>query len=493
MNTERKRVQGFTIDGNTSKDLDDAIWVQTFGNVGLIQVHIADPTELIELDSEIERSARSKLFTRYFSTGNHPMLPAEFSEDKCSLLPLVERPTLTVEARIDQTGEILNYELYESTLISLHQFSYEQVEDILYEKKATGFYLQLKQAEVWKNILAYKRQQLGAIGAMQRKGYFTDEEGKIIEEYSRSQSIIAEFAILANTLVAEWCKNHNLPVIYRNHQPVATDTADLRVHMNNLKISKEERSKYYHLLGRAQYSTINRGHFALALPEYLHFTSPLRRFADFVNHRTIKAYLRGESVPYDLKNLEYIANKINHIIENLKDKKNVIFKQKFQDKLKQISDYNSLNDKELFRVVKNKDYDEKLLEETFLARIQKKTLKEKSTVAGLFLTENIKIKEAIANIMGDDEIVYTMNLAETLIEGMQVEFIELENTQELKKTECILAVKDLEIKGIGMAGNKKTAKLNAAKQCLDRWIEAHLIDEENIEQTTKKVETALPP
>ncbi len=249
MNIERKRVRGLTIDGSTSKDLDDAIWVETFGNVGLIQVHIADPTELIELNSPLENQARSRLFTRYLPRENIPMLPREFSEDKSSLLPLQERPTLTVEARIDQTGAILDYSIYESILISLNQFSYEQVEDILYEKKATGFYLQLKQAEVWKNILAYQRSQNGAIGALQRKGYFTDEEGRIIGEYSRSQSIIAEFAILANTLVAQWVKERHLPVIYRNHQAIAKDTNELRVHLYNLNISKEERSLFYHLLG----------------------------------------------------------------------------------------------------------------------------------------------------------------------------------------------------------------------------------------------------
>ena len=471
INSKRKRVQGFTIDGTTSKDLDDALWIETYGNVGLIQIHIADPTELIELDSVIENEARSKLFTRYLRVGNIPMIPAEFSEDKCSLMPLQERNTLTVEARVDQTGVILDYSIYESTLVSLNKFSYDQVEDILYEKKATGFYLQLKMAEVWKDILACKRQELGAIGALQRKGFFTDEEGKIIGDYSRAQSIIAEFAILANTLVAQWVKEQYLPVIYRNHQPIARDTNSLRIHMNNLTISKEERAKYYHQLGKAKYSTNNQGHFALALPGYLHFTSPLRRFADFVNHRMIKACLRQEPVPYDIKTLEHIASRINQTVEKAASDTSERYKQKFNKQVNLASDYHSFNDKELFNIIRSKNYHQELLEATMIDRINKKILKERCTVAGLFLTDSKTIATGIANQITDDEIIYILNLADSLLDPLQLQYLELENTQEQKKIEANLVFEEIEIKAIGIGLNKKTAKLESAKLCLAKWVD----------------------
>ena len=81
MTSLRKTVRGVTIDGLTSKDLDDAICVETYGNVGLIQVHIADPTEFVELGSNIDREAKQKLFTKYLRSGNIPMLPRELSEN----------------------------------------------------------------------------------------------------------------------------------------------------------------------------------------------------------------------------------------------------------------------------------------------------------------------------------------------------------------------------------------------------------------------------
>ncbi len=474
MTSLRKTVRGVTIDGLTSKDLDDAICVETYGNVGLIQVHIADPTEFVELGSNIDREAKQKLFTKYLRSGNSPMLLRELSEDKCSLLPLQERAALTVEARVDQTGVILDYSIYESTLVSLNKFSYEQVEDILYDKKATGFYLPLKQMEIWKDILSCKRQELGAIGALQRKGYFTDEEGRIIGDYSRSQSIVAEYAILANTLVADWGRKENLPLVYRNHQPIATDTNDLRIHMNNLSITREERSQYYHLLGKAKYSIHNKGHFALALPGYLHFTSPLRRFADFVNHRMIKARLRGEQVPYDRKTLENIAEKINRRIELEDSQRKEHFKQKFYEEVSQATDYNALNDKELFNIIKKGNYNEKLLSETLQLRILNQTLENRTTVAALFLSESKSIQKVLIESIPEDEIIQIVNLADALIEKLQVEFFEQENTQQLNKLdpcnqwwcELKLIVDEVEVKATGRGSTKKAALIRCSKKVL---------------------------
>ncbi len=471
MKEVRKRVQGFTVDGTTSRDLDDAIWVEVFGNVLKVQVHIADPTEEIELNSDIEKEARSRLFTRYLAQGNIPMLPRYISEDKCSLWPDVERPTLTVETRIDQTGFMLDYSIYESTLVSLKKFSYDEVETILQEKKAIDLYLPIKLAELVKDILSAKRQELGAIGAVQRKGYFTDEEGRIISDYSRSQSIIAEFAILANTIVAKWAKERSLPIVYRNHQAIAKDTEALRVHMNNFILSKEERFKYYHQLGKAQYSTTNKGHFALALPGYLHFTSPLRRFADFLNHRMIKAYLRGKSVPYPVSKLEKIANRINSLQNKANENKSEKFKERFFKQASVATDYNSFNDKELFRIIQTGDFNEQLLIETYQERIKNNNLKEKCTIAGLFLIKSKTIQTAVAQAIPDSDVLRILNLATSLLEKLHLEFIELENSETLKKTQANLNFNGIEIKAIGTGINKKTAKSEAAKSCLLKWIE----------------------
>ena len=331
--------------------------------------------------------------------------------------------------------------------------------------------------EVWKDILSCKRQELGAIGALQRKGYFTDEEGRIIGDYSRSQSIVAEYAILANTLVADWGRKQNLPLVYRNHQPIATDTNDLRIHMNNLSITREERSQYYHLLGKAKYSIHNKGHFALALPGYLHFTSPLRRFADFVNHRMLKARLRGTQVPYDRKTLENIAEKINRRIELEDSQRKEHFKQKFYEEVSQATDYNALNDKELFNIIKKGNYNEKLLSETLQLRILNQTLENRTTVAALFLSESKSIQKVLIESIPEDEIIQIVNLADALIEKLQVEFFERENTQQLNKLdpcnqwwcELKLILNEIEVKVTGRGSTKKAAKLDVAKRCLWKW------------------------
>ena len=184
--------------------------------------------------------------------------------------------------------------------------------------------------------------------------------------------------------------------------------------------------------------------------------------------------MRDEPVPYEIRSLESIANKINNTQEKIATRTNEIFKQKFAARVSEATEYNSLNDKELFRVIKSKTYNEQLLEETFQQRIKNKTLKERSTVAGLFLTNSKSIQTAIAAVIPDDEIVYTLNLAHSLLESVKLEFLELENTQEQKKIELHLVVEDIQIKAVGIGISKKAAKLEAAKLCLAKWVEGEI-------------------
>ncbi len=184
--------------------------------------------------------------------------------------------------------------------------------------------------------------------------------------------------------------------------------------------------------------------------------------------------MRDEAVPYEIRSLESIANKINNIQEKAATRTNEIFKQKFAARVSEATEYNSLNDKELFRVIKSKTYNEQLLEETFQQRIKNKTLKERSTVAGLFLTNSKTIQTAIAEQILDDEIVYTLNLGQSLLDGVKLEFLELENTQEQKKIELHLVVEDIQIKAVGIGISKKAAKLAAAKLCLAKWLEGEI-------------------
>ncbi len=363
---------------------------------------------------------------------------------------------------------VLDYSIYPSLLVSLNNFDYEQIEEILYEKKPTGFFLQIKLAEIWKEILAYKRQQNGAIGSIRGKKYVTNEIGQIISNFSRGQSIIDEFAILANTLATQWALDNNIPVIYCNHQPTGVDAKSRTNQINNLAMGQIDKGKYNQLLGKPQYSTKAEGHLGFALPAYIHLTSPMKRYVDFVNLRLIKA--ATPPFPYNDPTLEHFAEQTNFAIKI----SSTMHHNQQQKHLKQISvptDYLSFSDRELFKFIKNGEFDANLLLESFKHKIKTQTLKEKSTVAGLFLTKSKAISTELLNIIPDDEIVYTLNLAKDLLDEIQLEFIELENTQEQKKIQLNFNFESIEIETIGTGISKKNAKLEAVKSFFSKWLD----------------------
>ncbi|NJM68352.1 MAG: RNB domain-containing ribonuclease, partial [Acaryochloris sp. RU_4_1] len=115
---QRPQVQGITIDGPDSRDLDDAIWIEPTDSGAILSVHIADVSELIEVGSILDEVAIARTTTRYFSMGNSPMLPRPLSEDKLSLLESQKRPTLTIQITLDANAQIMNVEIFESWLAS---------------------------------------------------------------------------------------------------------------------------------------------------------------------------------------------------------------------------------------------------------------------------------------------------------------------------------------------------------------------------------------
>ena len=464
----RRMVKGLTVDGETSKDLDDAIWVETWGDRGTIEIHLADPTGVIPLDSDLEREARRKIATRYLRRGNEPMLPRELSEGALSLFPGVVRPTLTVRVRVDRLGQIVEREIFESRLVSIAQLSYEKVELILQRKLIDDLYFPLKQAEIWSSVLNLKRSQQGAIGSIMKNGFFTDEEGRIIEGVSKAQVLVSEYMLLANTVVADWLREKQLAAIYRNHAPIASESKGLRVHLNNSDISHEERSQYYHLLGKAKSSQESTGHFALALDNYLHFTSPLRRFSDFINHRIVKAAIEKSPSPYSDWELQKIAGEINaHGYKQEEWKKNC-FQQIWQEKIKAAEDYRDLSPQEILKTIAISEVKEEPLNETIQDRINQNILTDKEILAVLFKTDFVSLKQIVFDSINEQDYVRILNLAPAIFEEVRVGFSELpretqEDPHEVELTVC-LGEESTVVRGQGP--KKKMAKSEAARDWL---------------------------
>jgi len=120
---QRPQVQGITIDGPTSKDLDDAIYIEATPTGAIASIHIADVSELVTMGSPLDKVALARTQTRYLRRGNIPMLPPALSEDKLSLLEGQPRPTLTIQVSLNHQAEIVTTEIFESWLISAKRFS----------------------------------------------------------------------------------------------------------------------------------------------------------------------------------------------------------------------------------------------------------------------------------------------------------------------------------------------------------------------------------
>jgi ribonuclease R len=330
---QRPQVEGITIDGPDSRDLDDAVWIEPTSTGAILSVHIADVSELVQMGSILDRVAIARTTTRYFSTGNAPMLPRPLSEDKLSLLEYQDRPTITVRVTLNRNVEIEQTEILETWLRNRRRFHYAEAEQAMKDPH-DPFSELLQTAFLWAEQLYRERINAGAIGAtLTAQGDWLTEEGSLIQgKRHSSHLLIQEFMILANRAVAQWLADQDIPMLYRNHtaKAIAPDRETMYKEMLLLRSTADVRKRMASWLNRAEYGPALVGHFALNLPAYTHFTSPIRRLADLVNHRIVKATLQGQPSPYTKVELEQLGQHIAQVACELEQETAEYFKEKHE-------------------------------------------------------------------------------------------------------------------------------------------------------------------
>jgi ribonuclease R len=311
-----------TIDGASTRDIDDAIRVEHIGSGYRIQVAISDPTKLVDIGSTEDENARLLGATVYF--GDHParrMLVARISEDEGSLVAGKSRPVFVMQIDLDETLEIKDFSVKHQRIKVDKRLTCEEIPVILQDvdhplRPMLGTAAQLS------GMLLAKRRRSGALAIYDlARLLISDEEGKLIATHRDQivgQIIIQEFMVLANTEMAQYLVKHDIPGVFRNHEPKSmTAPADelaalieswLQADGMNLE---QVRDQFQSIAGRASYSSKVKGHFALATACYGHFTSPLRRYADLVNLRQVKAHLKKTSLPYTAAEIEPLAESLN--------------------------------------------------------------------------------------------------------------------------------------------------------------------------------------
>ncbi len=318
-------------DGEFAKDFDDAVLVEKTKEGFLLYVYIADVTHYVPRNSALDKDAYSRGTSVYFPGTVVPMLPKQLSNIRCSLNPHEDRMTLTARLRYSKKGDLLQASFDQSVIRSAARLTYHQVENALVkkEKKARSalkpLLSQLELMGELAHILKARREAKGNLDFdLPEPDLVLDIEGGIKEilrsERLFSQSIIEEFMIAANEAVATFISNRDLPLIYRVHEPPEREKlanfqkllAILGVPYKNdpkgrlplQSILANVRQKEHEFLinrillksmKQARYSSLNKGHFGLALDFYSHFTSPIRRYPDLICHRILKDTITGKT------------------------------------------------------------------------------------------------------------------------------------------------------------------------------------------------------
>jgi ribonuclease R len=308
-----------TIDGETAKDFDDAVFARKDGKGWRLWVAIADVSHYVRPGDALDRDARSRGTSVYFPRRVIPMLPEKLSNGLCSLNPNVDRLAMACEMAITHQGEVARYEFYPALIRSQARLTYTQVWNQLESTKVPENLSTLY--ELFK-VLYEERNRRGAIDfdTLETRMVF-DARGKIErivpEPRNDAHRIIEECMLAANVCAGNFLAGKRQPALYRVHDvPAADKVAALREFLAELGLQlpggEIPRPKdYARLLERirkrpdfgllqtillrslkqAQYSPSNVGHFGLAFDAYVHFTSPIRRYPDLLVHRAIKAAL----------------------------------------------------------------------------------------------------------------------------------------------------------------------------------------------------------
>ncbi len=329
----------WTIDGDDTKDIDDAISIKMEKDLYVLGVHIADVTHYVRPGTKLYEEARSRGTSSYLADKVLPMLPHELSNGICSLNPGVERLAISCEMKIDKSGKTVEYDIFPSVIKSRIQMTYKNVNKILKGEECPKEYELYKDdlllMEELAQILRKKKTKNGYIEFdIPEAKIIQDENGKCIDIVKRVQdlgeNLIEDFMIAANETVATHIFNMGLPFIYRVHgapKPekvtdfinllkilnINVDTKNIDVSsksmqriLEDIKDKKEApilSSMLLRSMQKAVYSTENIGHFGLALKNYTHFTSPIRRFPDTTVHELLRTYLFNKKI--DMETINY--------------------------------------------------------------------------------------------------------------------------------------------------------------------------------------------
>ena len=336
------KLELITIDGEDSRDFDDAVYAEPTKNGWKLLVAIADVSHYVKEGSELDSESYERGNSVYFPHRVVPMLPEAISNGLCSLNPKVERLSMVCEMSIDPLGELLDYKFYSAVMLSHARLTYTQVNEMLEDKKSP---LRKTFSNVADNIdflyglyktLRISRQKRGVMDFDRIESQILfDNKGKIKDIVASSRNdahrLIEECMLMANQAAAKFLQKNNEDFLYRSHPKPTVEKVELTQKFltaigltleggiepeskNFAKVLKQAKGRddeniiktvVLRTMKQATYTPVNEGHFGLAFEDYAHFTSPIRRHPDLLVHRAIKRILNNASREPSGKMIEF--------------------------------------------------------------------------------------------------------------------------------------------------------------------------------------------
>ena len=347
----------FTIDGDDTKDIDDAISISKKGENYILGVHIADVSYYVKEGTALYKEAYSRGTSVYLVDRVVPMLPHKLSNGICSLNPNVDRLAISCIMEITPNGKIVSHDIFESIIRSRIQMTYKKVNKILNDEETPEGYEPFKDdlKLMWELAKILRKEKLS-------RGYldFDVDEPKILvdenckpydvvlRERGKGENMIEDFMIAANETVAEHVFYMGLPFVYRVHE--VPDNEKVEEFLNSIsmlgyhivgdrnfvypksmkKILDQLRNKegfeilstlLLRCMKKAVYKPENLGHYGLASKCYTHFTSPIRRFPDTTVHNLLRKYIFNEPNDKELNRLiEYWEENLPALCDHASEK-----------------------------------------------------------------------------------------------------------------------------------------------------------------------------
>ncbi len=338
-----------TIDGEDAKDFDDAVYSQFDKKEGVFNVivSIADVSFYVNENSPTDIEAQKRGNSIYMPNHVIPMLPEVLSNDLCSLKEGEEKRTLSMVAKIDLNGNVVEYDFYKTIINSGGRLTYNEVENALngkFNDKTSKLKTEIDNLfKLWQ-VLNKKREERNALNIFRKELAFKIENQKLIaieaRKTLRSHKIIEEMMILTNVLSTEFIKKQGLGNThifpYRNHgKPKEEELEKLLDFLRTIsykipsdgifegeffvKLQKDfAGTEYEDIINnyvlfcqqKAVYETENKGHFGLGLNSYSHFTSPIRRYSDLLSHRVISSIIAKKEIDTN-KDISPILHHVN--------------------------------------------------------------------------------------------------------------------------------------------------------------------------------------